>query len=56
VKTLALVFVISLALTGAASDSWAQTAGSSVVSVTKSELRQVATGCSAKKQFLGMDV
>jgi sporulation protein YlmC with PRC-barrel domain len=50
------VSLISLAITVGASESWAQTAGSTVVSVSKSELRQIATGWSAKKQILGKDV
>ena len=55
-KTIILVSLVSLALAASAADSAAQTAGSTVVSVTKSELRQVATGWSAKKQILGKDV
>jgi sporulation protein YlmC with PRC-barrel domain len=56
VKTITLLAITSLVVAAGAADSSAQTAGSSVVSVTKSELRQVATGWSAKKQILGKDV
>src|SRR5262249_29782605 len=55
-KTIVLVSLVSLVVAAGAADSAAQTAGSSVVSVTKSELRQVASGWSAKKQILGKDV
>ena len=55
-KTILVVSFVSLVVAAAAADSVAQTAGSTVVSVTKSELRQVATGWSAKKQILGKDV
>jgi len=56
VKTILVVSFVSLVVAAGAADSVAQTAGSTVVSVTKSELRQVATGWSAKKQILGKDV
>jgi sporulation protein YlmC with PRC-barrel domain len=46
---------MSLFVTVVAADSAAQTAGSSV-SVSTSELREVAKGWSAKKQILGKDV
>jgi len=52
VKTIILASFVSLVVAAGAADSVAQTAGSTVVSVTKSELRQVATGWSAKKQIL----
>jgi len=55
-KTIILVSLVSLVVAAGAADSAAQTAGSTVVSVTKSELRQIATGWSAKKQILGKDV
>ena len=55
-KTIILASFVSLVVAAGAADSVAQTAGSTVVSVTKSELRQVATGWSAKKQILGKDV
>ena len=55
-KTIVLVAFMSLVITAGASDVTAQTAGSSVISVSKSEMRQVATGWSAKKQILGKDV
>jgi len=56
VKTILVVSFVSLVVAAGAANSVAQTAGSTVVSVTKSELRQVATGWSAKKQILGKDV
>src|SRR6516165_430171 len=49
VKTIVLVSFMSLVIAAGASDVLAQTAGSSVISVSKSEMRQVATGWSAKK-------
>jgi sporulation protein YlmC with PRC-barrel domain len=55
-KTLFLVALIGIVIAAGAADSAAQTAGSSVISVSKSEMRQVATGWSAKKQILGKDV
>jgi sporulation protein YlmC with PRC-barrel domain len=55
-KTLFLVPLIGIVIAAGAADSVAQTAGSSVISVSKSEMRQVATGWSAKKQILGKDV
>jgi sporulation protein YlmC with PRC-barrel domain len=55
-KTLFLVALIGIVIAAGAADSVAQTAGSSVISVSKSEMRQVATGWSAKKQILGKDV
>ena len=55
-KTIVLVSFMSLVIAAGASDVLAQTAGSSVISVSKSEMRQVATGWSAKKQILGKDV
>jgi sporulation protein YlmC with PRC-barrel domain len=53
-----IVFVafMSLIVAAGAADSSAQTAGSTVVSVSVAELREVATGWSAKKQILGKDV
>ncbi len=51
-----MVFVGLVALAGAA-DSAAQTAGSTVVGVSTTELKEVVTkGWSAKKQILGKDV
>jgi sporulation protein YlmC with PRC-barrel domain len=55
-KTLVLVALMGTVIAAGAADSVAQTAGSSVISVSKSEMRQVATGWSAKKQILGKDV
>jgi sporulation protein YlmC with PRC-barrel domain len=46
----------STILAAGAADSAAQTAGSTVISVSKEQLREVATGWSAKKQILGKDV
>src|SRR4030095_2611674 len=50
-----LVVFTSLIIAAGAADAVAQTAGSTV-SVSKVELRRVATGWSAKKQILGKDV
>jgi sporulation protein YlmC with PRC-barrel domain len=55
-KTIVLAVLSVIVIAAGAADSVAQTAGSTVVSVSKSELRQVATGWSAKKQILGKDV
>jgi len=55
-KTIVLVALTSAVIAAGAADSLAQTAGSTVISVSKSEMRQVATGWSAKKQILGKDV
>jgi sporulation protein YlmC with PRC-barrel domain len=54
-RTIVLVAFTSLVIAAGSADSVAQTAGS-MVSVSKTELRQVATGWSAKKQILGKDV
>jgi sporulation protein YlmC with PRC-barrel domain len=48
--------LMSLVVAAAAADSVAQTAGSSVVSVSVSEVKEIAKGWSAKKQILGKDV
>jgi sporulation protein YlmC with PRC-barrel domain len=56
VKATILVALMSLVIAFAAADSSAQTAGSSVVSVSVTELKEVAKGWSAKKQILGKDV
>ena len=57
-KTIMLVAaaLVSVVIAAGVSDVSAQAAGSSVISVSKSEMRQVATGWSAKKQILGKDV
>lgn len=55
-KTIVFVALMSLVIAAGAADSAAQTAGSSVVSVSVSELREIAKGWSAKKQILGKDV
>ena len=55
-RVLVLAAFVSLMVVTGAADSSAQTAGSSVVSVSVAELREVATGWSAKKQILGKDV
>jgi sporulation protein YlmC with PRC-barrel domain len=49
-----LVAIVSLVITAGAADSAAQTAGSTLISTE--QLREVATGWSAKKQILGKDV
>jgi sporulation protein YlmC with PRC-barrel domain len=56
VKAMILVALISLFVAVIATDSVAQTAGSTVISVSTAELREVAKGWSAKKQILGKDV
>jgi sporulation protein YlmC with PRC-barrel domain len=56
VKAMILVTLMSLFVAVIVADSAAQTAGSTVVSVSKSELREIAKGWSAKKQILGKDV
>ena len=55
-KAMILVALISLFVAVIAADSVAQTAGSTVISVSTAELREVAKGWSAKKQILGKDV
>jgi sporulation protein YlmC with PRC-barrel domain len=52
-RKIALVVFTSLVIGAGAADSVAQTAG---VSVSTIELREIATGWSAKKQILGKDV
>ena len=52
-RTIVLVVFTSLVIAAGAADVVAQTAG---VSVTTTELREVATGWSAKKQILGESV
>jgi PRC-barrel domain len=54
VKTMILVAIVSLVIAAGAADSAAQTAGSTLIS--KEQLREVATGWSAKKQILRKDV
>ena len=53
-KTTILVAIVSLVIAAGAADSLAQTAGSTLISTE--QLREVATGWSAKKQILGKDV
>ena len=53
-KTIVLVAIVSLVIAAGAADSAAQTAGSTLISTE--QLREVATGWSAKKQILGKDV
>lgn len=55
-KTIVFVALMSLVIAAGAADSAAQTAGSTLISVSVSELREVAKGWSAKKQILGKDV
>ena len=54
VKTMVLVAIVSLVIAAGAADSAAQMAGSTLISTE--ELREVATGWSAKKQIRGKDV
>jgi sporulation protein YlmC with PRC-barrel domain len=56
VKAMVLVALMSLVVAISAADSSAQTAGSTVISVSTTELREVAKGWSAKKQIIGKDV
>ena len=53
-KIMVLVAIVSLVIAAGAADSAAQTAGSTLISTE--QLREVATGWSAKKQILGKDV
>ena len=53
-KTTILVAIVSLVIAAGAAGSAAQTAGSTLISTE--QLREVATGWSAKKQILGKDV
>ena len=55
-KATILVALMSLFVAVIVADSVAQTAGSSVISVSTSEMREIAKGWSAKKQILGKDV
>jgi len=55
-KTGIFVVLAGLFIVASAADSRAQTAGSSLIAVSVEELREVATGWSAKKQILGKDV
>jgi sporulation protein YlmC with PRC-barrel domain len=55
-KTRILVALVSLAVMAGVADSAAQTAGSTLIGVSSVEMREVATGWSAKKQVLGRDV
>jgi len=51
-----LVVLVGLVVAVTAADSAAQTAGSTLIAVSETELREVAVGWSAKKQILGKDV
>jgi sporulation protein YlmC with PRC-barrel domain len=55
-RVIVFIAFMSLMVAAVAADSSAQTAGSSLVSVSVAELREVANGWSAKKQILGKDV
>ena len=55
-KAMIFVALMSLFVAVIAADSAAQTAGSTVVSVSTTELKEVMKGWSAKKQILGKDV
>ena len=54
-RKIVLVVFTSLAIAAGAADAVAQTAGS-MISVSTIELRELATGWSAKKQILGENV
>ena len=54
-RTIVLVVCTSLVIVAGAADAVAQTAGS-MVSISTTELREVAMGWSAKKQILGEGV
>lgn len=54
-RTIVLVVFTSLVIAAGAADAVAQTAGSTV-SVSTTELREIAMGWSAKKQILGKGV
>jgi sporulation protein YlmC with PRC-barrel domain len=54
-RTIVLVVFTSLVIAAGAADAVAQTAGS-MISVSTIELRELATGWSAKKQILGKSV
>ncbi len=53
-KIMVLVAIVSFIVAAGAADAAAQTAGSTLISTE--QLREVATGWSAKKQILGKDV
>jgi len=55
-RTIASLVLVALLVASSAVNCVAQVAGSSVIGVTGTELREVATGWSAKKQILGKDV
>jgi len=55
-RTTVSLVLVTLVLASTAVSCLAQMAGSSVIGVTETELREVATGWSAKKQILGKDV
>jgi len=51
-----LVLLVGLVVAALAADSVAQTAGSSLIAISETELREVAVGWSAKKEIIGKDV
>src|SRR5262249_6045319 len=55
-RTTVSLVLVTLVLASTAVSCLAQMAGSSVIGGTETELREVATGWSAKKQILGKDV
>jgi sporulation protein YlmC with PRC-barrel domain len=55
-RTRVSVVLVILVVASSAVNCLAQSAGSSVIGVTATELREVETGWSAKKQILGRDV
>jgi len=55
-KTIASVVLVTLVVASSTANCLAQVAGSSVIGVTATEVREVANGWSAKKKILGKDV
>jgi len=51
-----LVVLVGLVVAALAADSVAQTAGSTLIAISETELREVAVGWSAKKEIIGKDV
>ena len=54
--SMGLKILVTIALIAGAGETMAQVAGSTLKSVSTSELREVAKGWSVKKQILGKDV
>jgi len=55
-RTGILAVLVGLVVAAAVADSVAQTAGSTVLAISQTELREVAVGWSVKKEILGKDV